>query len=136
MKPWPLVVAFSHLLICTAGVPAVERRVTDDASFRAALRDATAGDVVRVAPGAYRGVLPASRVGAPGPPAVMEGAEQDPPLNERGTTGLQLADPRHVTLRNLRFRGATGNGLNIDDGGDMDASAVGIVIERVHVSDV
>jgi hypothetical protein len=41
-----------------------------------------------------------------------------------------------VTLRNLRFRGQTGNGLNIDDGGKLDAPAAGILLERVHVSDV
>jgi hypothetical protein len=136
MRQWPTVLALIYVALCTSTAGAAERRAVDDASLRAALRDAEAGDVVRVAPGTYRGGVLASPAGEPGRPVVIEGDERDPPLIEGGTTGLQLADARHVTLRNLRFRGATGNGLNIDDGGDMDASAAGIVIERVHVSDV
>src|SRR3990170_3916613 len=108
MKQWPPVLALACVAMWTAGAGGAERRATDDASLRAALRDAKAGDVVRIAPGTYRGGLLASPAGEPGRPVVIEGDEKDPPLIEGGTTGLQLADARHVVVRNLRLRGATG----------------------------
>ena len=67
---------------------------------------------------------------------MVEGDAKDPPVIEGGGAGMHLPGAAFVTIRNLHLRGATGNGLNIDDGGDMDASAVGIVIENVRVSDV
>lgn len=124
------------LLAITATATGAEFSVGDDAALREALRAARAGDVVRIRPGTYRGGLYATLAGEEGRPIVIEGDAQDPPVVEGGANGMHLAAARHVTLRNVHFRGATGNGLNIDDGGELEVPAIGIVIERVRVSDV
>jgi hypothetical protein len=124
-------------IIFASTTRAGEIRVTDDAGLARALREARAGDVVRVAPGAYRGGLFATLQGEQDRPIVIEGSDPDnPPVIKGGTSGLQISGGRYVTLRNLTFLGATGNGLNIDDGGAGRPPAVGISIERVRVGDV
>ena len=115
---------------------AAERIATDDESLRESLRAARPGDVVRIRPGTYRGGVSAPLVGEKDRPIVIEGDEKVLPVIDGGGSGIHLPGAAYVTLRNLHLRGATGNGLNIDDGGDMDGSAVGIVIENVRVSDV
>ena len=54
-----------------------------------------------------------------------------------GTNGMQLSEAAHLELRDLQFIGATGNGLNIDDGGTFeDNPAVHITLTRLRVTDV
>jgi hypothetical protein len=59
-----------------------------------------------------------------------------PPVIRGGASGLQLSDPVHVVLRDLRLEGARGNGVNVDDGGTFDTPARGVVLERITVRDV
>lgn len=54
----------------------------------------------------------------------------------RGTTGMQLSKARYVVLEDLVVEGATQNGLNLDDGGDLSTPASDIVIRNVRVSGV
>lgn len=129
------------VLLAWCGVTALGQQtheVADTAALSRAIRSAQAGDVIRVAPGTYRGGLSAKGLrGEAGRPIVIEGTDpKNPPVIEGGTSGLQLSDCRHVTVRHLRLRGATGNGLNIDDGDTMDHSTAGIVVEHVRVEDV
>jgi hypothetical protein len=53
-----------------------------------------------------------------------------------GGTCLHLTKSAYVTLRHLKMRGASGNGLNIDDGGTITEPAVGIVLEHIDVQDI
>lgn len=49
---------------------------------------------------------------------------------------MQLSDVEWVELENLDFRGATGNGLNIDDGGSYASPTRHIVLRGLRVTDV
>ncbi len=112
--------------------------VSDAAGLRAALRRLGPGVTVRIAPGEYGGGFYAERVkGTAERPAVIAGADPErPPVFSGGTQALHLVAPEHVVVRDLVVRGATGNGLNVDDGGDRAAPARGVVIERVRVERV
>lgn len=104
----------------------------------AALAAAVPGTEIRLAPGTYAGGLSAGRLrGTEAAPIVVAAADsQNPPVIEGGQSGLHLASPRFVELRDLVFAGATGNGVNVDDGGDGNAPAHHIVLRRLVVRDV
>lgn len=105
----------------------------DDAALAAALRRAAPGDTVRLTAAEYRGGIQARLVGKKDAPLTIESADPKKPALFHGQ--LHLSGAEYVTIRDIEVRGSTTNGLNIDDGGDMDQSAVGITLERVRVFD-
>jgi hypothetical protein len=110
---------------------------TDDA-LREALGKAKPGDRIRLAAGRYRpGVSIRGLAGTAAAPIVIEGADRaDPPLFEGGGVGIQLSDCSHLTLRDLRIKGASGNGVNADDGGSYETPTRHLVLERIRVEDI
>ena len=126
------------ILLAFAASSSAAVTVSADAELQQAMRNAKAGDVMRVAAGSYRGGVFAEAIsGTAESPIVIEAAdEKNPPIFDGGANGIQLSRCSYVTFRNLHFRGQTGNGLNIDDGGKFDTPAIGITLERLHVSDV
>ncbi|HUE72776.1 MAG TPA: right-handed parallel beta-helix repeat-containing protein [Pirellulaceae bacterium] len=127
------------ILACHAAATAEEVRVTDRDEFARALATAKPGTTIFVAPGTYRGGL--SRAGLRGTkdrPIVIAGSDpKNPPVIEGGGNAIQLSSPQHVVLRDFIFSKATGNGLNIDDGGaDVDAPAQHVVLKNLVVHDV
>ena len=98
--------------------PAAEVRVAAQEELVRALAEARPGTTILIAPGKYRGGLSARLVGTKDDPIVVAGADaNDPPVIEGGGGGLHLRSPAHVELRDLVVAGASGNGINIDDGG-------------------
>jgi hypothetical protein len=104
----------------------------------AALREAKPGDEIRLASGTYAGGLAHTGLrGTADNPIVLAAADpQHRPVIEGGGSGLHLSSPEHVEVRGLVFAGATGNGLNIDDGSNADAPARHIVLRDVVVREV
>ncbi|MGD9498364.1 MAG: right-handed parallel beta-helix repeat-containing protein [Armatimonadota bacterium] len=128
-------------LILMAGAckaPAEHVTVADRAALLQALAAARPGDSILLAPGTYQGGLHVQALqGAEGSPIVLAAADPaDPPLIAGGGTCLQLSDPAWVQLHDLVFTGATGNGLNIDDGGSFDTPAHHIVLRRLTVREI
>ena len=120
-------------------LPAAEPvRVTDDASLRAALREAAAGTVIRLAPGRYQpGVFADNLQGTPERPIVIEGEDAArPPLFEGGKVAWQLSDCAHLVLRNIAVRGQQVNGINIDDGGSYDTPSQHLVLDKLQISEI
>ncbi|MGE0709427.1 MAG: right-handed parallel beta-helix repeat-containing protein [Planctomycetota bacterium] len=113
---------------------AEERLARDDATLRAATAGLRPGDVVRVAPGEYRGGLTLEGLaGTPKQPIVIQGQDpKQPPVFVGGGNALHLVRCEHVVLRDLVARGQTGNGVNCDDGGRREAPVAGIKIERLR----
>jgi hypothetical protein len=120
--------------------PADQNSVTVDTreSLIAAVRQAGPGTTVRVAPGTYRGGLSFDRLrGGAGRPIVIAALdENDPPVFEGGGSGIHLRRPVHVELRNLVIQKATGNGLNIDDGGADTDPAHHVVLRALQIRDI
>src|SRR5688500_16050123 len=111
--------------------------VRDDEGLKRALEQAKPGVTIRIAPGTYRGGVFATLRGEKDRPIVIAGADADrPPVFVGGTAAFQFSESRYLTLRNLTLRGMRQNGLNIDDGGKLDHSTVGFVIEKIRVHDV
>ncbi len=113
-------------------------RVRDLDGLRKALTAAKPGVRILVEPGEYAGGVSFSGLaGSPGKPVVLAGADPArPPVFVGGGTGIQLTDASHVELRDLSFRGATGNGVNLDDGGTPDTPAHHVLLSRLRITDV
>lgn len=119
-------------------VPPAPVTVRTAGELRAAVGAALPGARILLAPGTYSGGFYfANLKGAPGMPIVLAAADpQDPPRILGGANGMHFTDPEWVELQDLVFSGATGNGLNIDDGGSFGTPARQVVLRRLRVSDV
>ncbi|GEM_PF-668083 len=85
-----------------------------------ALQDSRPGSAIRLRPGVYSGdTFVAKIAGASNAPIWLGGEPGEPrPVIRGGNTGIHLSRVRWLVLENLEVVGATGNGINCDDGGD------------------
>ena len=106
------------------------------------LRDAVAkaapGAVIRIAAGEYPGGLYLENVrGAKGRPVVIAGADpKRPPVFKGGNDGIHFSNVEHLELRDLVIEGASGNGLNIDDGGKYGTPSHHVVLRGVTIRNI
>ena len=140
MKPF-IRIAIALLIAATAIAPGpcdVPEMTRDGLPLREAIAEARPGVTVYVAPGTYEGGLYLTELqGTPDAPIVIAGADpEDPPVIEGGGNAMHLVNARHVELRDLVLRGASSNGLNIDDGGDYATPAHNITLRRLRVEDI
>ena len=112
-------------------------RVNDATAFNRAVSAAKPGDTILVAPGEYannfhfRGVH-----GTAKEPIVIAASDPDKHPHFVGKTApLHFSGASHLELKDLVLSGATGNGLNIDDGGDPDKPAHHITLRNLRVRD-
>jgi len=115
-------------LMMAAGARVVEVRNQEE--LRQALGRLEAGTTLKIAPGTYRGGLSVNGVER----LVVEALEPErPPEFVGGANAWQFSRCQGLVVRHLVCRGQTGNGLNIDDGGDMTRPVRGVRIEKVTV---
>lgn len=120
-------------LLLVSLVAADEIIVRDVASLRAALRDLKPGTTLKIAPGDYPGGHSVSGIEK----LTVEALDpKSPPHFKGGGNAWHFSRCNDLTLRNLRVSGQTGNGINLDDGGDLANPVTGITIERVEISDI
>ena len=112
--------------------------VRDTAELQSALRALSPGTVVRLAPGEYQGGLyVGSASGTPEQPIRIESAVSDKPARiVGGPNGIHLSKVAHLEIRDIHFARATGNGLNIDDGGDLEHPSHHVELRDLVVEDV
>lgn len=107
-------------------------------ALKAALAAARPGDRVTLAPGVYVGSLSLDRLrGEKDRPITLAGADPANPPTIRGDGEcLHLIAPAYVVIENLILEGARGNGVNVDDGGDLTRPAPGVTLRALHVRDI
>lgn len=112
--------------------------VSNQAELIAAVNSAKPGTRILIASGEYSGGLTFDGLrGTEAKPIILEARNADrPPVISGGGSGIHLRRPAHVQLRGLVLKGATGNGLNIDDGGTPGESAHHILLDDLQVRDV
>ena len=123
-------IAFVLFVPC---VLASEVLVQSPDELEAALRDLKAGTTLKIAPGNYPGGHFVSGVEKLSIEALDP---KQPPHFRGGANAWHFSRCNGLTLRNLRLSGQTGNGLNLDDGGDLAHPVTGITIEHVEISDI
>lgn len=103
-----------------------------------AVRNIQPGTEVKLAPGNYPPDNFLSNIkGTPEAPIKISGSDNPADVVfSGGGTAIQLSDPQYLVLQNFTVRGATGNGINIDDGGSYNTPANHVVLRNVHSRDV
>ncbi|MGC9317595.1 MAG: right-handed parallel beta-helix repeat-containing protein [Armatimonadota bacterium] len=135
--PMPLAITVALVMIACPGWGQVVT-VGDSQGLREAVRDAVPGTTIMLRPGTYEGGIYLQNVqGAVDRPIIIAAEDpKSPPVIVGGGSGLQLSEAAHVELRDLVLRGASGNGLNIDDGGSFETPTHHIVLRRLTVMEV
>jgi len=107
-------------------------------ALKVAAAAARPGDRVTLAPGTYDGTLWLEHLrGTQDAPITIAAADPDHPPVIRGRAEcIHLVAPAHVVVENLILEGASGNGINIDDGGDLAHPAPGVVLRNLRVRDI
>lgn len=127
-------------MVCLASVAARagDVSVASLAELRAAAAKAGPGDRIVLASGRYEGSVHLEGLrGEAGRVITIAGASgAGRPVIRGGMTALQLSRCAWVTIEDLIVEGAAGNGLNIDDGGDLEKPAPGVTVRRVAVRDI
>ena len=101
--------------------------------LQAALLDLKPGTTLKIAAGEYPGGHHVAGVAD----LTIEALDpKQPPLFKGGSNAWQFSRCSGLTLRNLRVSGQTGNGLNLDDGGELMNPVTRITIENIEVSDI
>lgn len=110
------------------------------ATLAAAARRAAPGAAIRLAPGEYRGgVQLDSLAGKAEAPIWIGGAPgAKRPVIRGGGSGIHLVRPRFVVLHDLEIAGASGNGVNADDGGAYadPHAAHHLLFRNLHIHDI
>lgn len=103
-----------------------------------AVRNILPGTEVKLAPGNYPPDNFLSNLkGRPDAPIKIIGTENPADvIFSGGSTGIQISDPQYLVLQNLTVKGASGNGLNIDDGGSYNTPATHVVLRNVHSREI
>ncbi|MEX2219348.1 MAG: hypothetical protein WD749_11405 [Phycisphaerales bacterium] len=101
---------------------------------------ATPGTAVVVHAGTYAGGgFINALAGTAEAPIWIGGAPGEPrPVLNGGSNGLQFSRARYVIIHDLEVQGATGNGLNLDDGGEVGNPGVAsfLVLRNLSVHDI
>ncbi len=107
--------------------------VRNAAELRAALQVLKPATVLKIAPGEYPGGHSVQGVER----LTVEALDpKNPPHFKGGNTAWQFSRCDGLTLRDVRVSGQQANGINLDDGGQLDRPVKGITIERVEISDI
>jgi hypothetical protein len=107
--------------------------VQSTAELRTALRDAKPGTRVLLAAGNYEGFSAAGVSGEAERPIVV--ASADPRAPAVFTGAVQLLDVAFLELAGFVIERASGNGLNIDDGGTFESPSHHVVLRELAVRD-
>ena len=119
-------------------IPVRSVLVSNSDQLRQEIKAAKPGSRIRVKPGVYEVQITSDTLqGTEEAPIVIEA--QNPmkrPVIYGRDYCLHLVQPSYVVLRDLDLMGASGNGLNIDDGGSVARPAHHIRLERLSVHDI
>ena len=107
--------------------------VRDTDQLKSALRELKSGTTIRLAPGDYGGGHHVSGIEN----LTIEALDpENSPHFKGGGNDWQFSRCAGLTLRYLRISGQTGNGLNLDDGGERESPVKGISLEHLEINDI
>ncbi len=126
------------MVLSTSGILAEEMVVSSRGELMEACARARPGSTIAIAPGKYAGGvhLPSIKGTSTAPVTIMGQRAEDRPVFEGGRFGWHLSECEHVVIKQLKIRGASGNGINIDDGGTRESPAHHITLEDLDVLEI
>jgi hypothetical protein len=110
-----------------------ELTVRSTEELRSALRDLRPGMTLRLAAGDYEG---GHHVTGVANLTITALDPENPPHFRGGGNAWQFSRCEGLTVSDLRISGQSGNGLNLDDGGELDRLVGGITLENLEISEI
>jgi hypothetical protein len=109
----------------------------EHSNLYSAAQIANAGDTILIKSGIYSGgVYIDGLKGNANDYIYIIGKLNDQIIFQGGNNAIQLSDPEFLVIENIIFQGQTGNGVNIDDGGDYSSPANNIIIKKCIFHDI
>ena len=107
--------------------------IKDPATLLTTLADLKPHATLQIAPGDYPGGHHITGIEH----LTLEALDKNnPPRFIGGNTAFQFSRCPHLTLSHLHITGQSANGLNLDDGGQLDSPTPGITLDHLEVSDI
>ena len=107
--------------------------IKDPATLRTTLADLKPHATLQIAPGDYPGGHHITGIEH----LTLKALDKNnPPRFIGGNTAFQFSRCPHLTLSHLHITGQSANGLNLDDGGQLDSPIPGITLDHLEVSDI
>lgn len=98
---------------------------------------ASPGDTIFVKEGSYNGGMHIVNLkGNADNYIYLLGEKNKSAIINGGSNAIQFSDPEYIKIENLIFQGQTGNGVNIDDGGDYATPANNVIIKNCVFRDM
>lgn len=113
-------------------------QVSDLKSLRTALSKAKPGDHILIHPGIYNGGFGLRNTqGTKVRPIVISGNDPEfPPVFQGRGEAVKMSRVEYVKIKNIRIEKRSGNGINIDDGGNFEQPSHHIIIENIQISEI
>ena len=114
------------------------RIVSDLKTLRSALSKIEPGNRILISPGIYKGGFALRGIqGTKDSPIVIEAEnpELPPSFTTRGEA-VKLSRVAYIKLKNIHIKGVSGNGINIDDGGDVETPSHHVILENLLIRDI
>lgn len=113
-------------------------QVSDLKSLRSALSKAKPGDRILITQGIYNGGFGlGNTLGTKERPIVIAGNDPEfPPVFQGRGEAVKMSRIGYVKIKNIRIEKRSGNGINIDDGGDHGQPSHHIILENVQISEI
>ena len=127
------------LLLAGSSLRAGEQTVSSREELLQAVRIAKPGDVLKLASGiTIQGGFELREIhGNEAAPVILTAEDsQKPPVFEGGGSGVHISRCSYLTIDGLHLKGATGNGINVDNGGSQTTTSRGITLLNLVVSNV
>jgi hypothetical protein len=115
-----------------------EQRVRNTEELRRAVAQVKPGTRILLLPGDYQGGLHFANLhGTARLPIVLAAADPaNPPRIVGGSNSFQFSEVSYLELHDLVLTKATGNGLNIDDGGTYETPSHHLTLRNLRVTDI
>lgn len=107
--------------------------VSSPEELRAALPKLAEGDTLKIAPGEYPG---GHHVGGIAELTITALDPEHPPVFVGGGNAWHFSRCPGLSVSHLTTRGQTGNGINLDDGGDLEHPVEGITLAHLEIRDI
>ena len=127
------------LLLAGSSLRAEEQIVSSREELLQAVRIAKPGDVLKLASGiTIRGGFELREIhGTEAAPVILKAEDsQKPPVFEGGGSGIHVTLCSYLTIDGLLLNGASGNGINVDNGGSQTTTSRGITLLNLVVTNV
>lgn len=132
----------SNLAADTSGVvglpTSMNSKVKTDKDLLSALLSVKPGTTILISPGLYtQGIYLKDTHGTHDLPIVIAGSDPDnQPIFMGQGEGIKMSSCSYIKFSNLTFQGFTKNGINIDDGGNLETPTHHIILDNITVLDI